>query len=228
MSLYLAVELSALAIPLAFSFDRKVAYYRLWPFILPAIILNAILFVGIDIYFTSSGTWGFNPAYHSDIIIAGLPLEEILFFFIIPYCSLFIHYVFVAYLPDSAIRKDISIYITTLLVLILCASAIIFLNRSYTFFYSILTVVVILAAWLTNNDLLSRYYITFLIIMIPFLIVNGILTGTFIEGSVFWYSSNDISGLKLFTIPVEDALFGFSLILLNLLTAEYLRKKLKR
>ena len=108
MSLYLAVELSSLAIPLAFSFDRKVAYYRMWPYLLPAIFINAIIFIGLDIYFTSTGTWGFNPDYHSSVVIAGLPLEEVLFFFIIPYCSLFIHYVFIAYLPAASLNKRFS------------------------------------------------------------------------------------------------------------------------
>lgn len=228
MSLYLAVELSALAIPLAFSFDRKVAYYKMWPYLLPAILVNAILFILIDIYFTSAGVWGFNPDYHSGFIFAGLPLEELLFFFIIPYCSMFVHYVFIAYLPDTATGKRSTVIISSVLVLILLVSTLTWSSRDYTSFYSALTAATILLAWMFNPSLLSRYYITFLIIMIPFLAVNGILTGSFIEGEVFWYDSDEISGIRLLSIPVEDVLFGFSLILLNLLTAEYIRKLMKR
>lgn len=228
MSLYLAVELCALAIPLAFSFDRKVAYYKMWPFLLPAILLNAIIFIIIDIYFTSTGAWGFNPDYHSGIMFRGLPLEELLFFIIIPYCSMFVHYVFIAYLPDAAIGKKATVIISSFLMLLLLASTLFWSSRDYTTFYSALTATILLIAWMFNPTLLSRYYITFLIIMIPFLIVNGILTGSFIEGSVFWYDSEAISGIRLITIPIEDALFGFSLILLNLLAAEYFRKIMKR
>lgn len=228
MSLYLAVELFALAIPLAFSFDRKVAYYKMWPFLFPAIILNAIIFIIIDIYFTSTGAWGFNPEYHTGIMFRGLPLEELLFFIIIPYCSMFVHYVFIAYLPDAAIGKKATVIISSILMLLLLASTLFWSSRDYTSFYSALTATIILIAWMFNPALLSRYYITFLIIMIPFLIVNGILTGSFIEGSVFWYDSEAISGTRLITIPVEDALFGFSLILLNLFAAESLRKIVKR
>jgi lycopene cyclase domain-containing protein len=228
MSLYLAVELCALAIPLAFSFDRKVAYFRMWPFLLPSIMINAVIFISLDIYFTSRGVWGFNPEYHSRIMIAGLPLEEILFFIIIPYCSLFIHYVFIAYLPGAAIKRRISGIISALLIVSLLLTAGLNLSRSYTSFYSILTAGLILIAWITNPAMLSRFYITFLIIMVPFLLVNSILTGSFIEGEVFWYDSNEITGIRLFSIPVEDVLFGFSLILLNLLVAERLRKVMKR
>lgn len=228
MSLYLAVELCALAIPLAFSFDRKVAYYKMWPFLFPAILGNAIIFIIIDIYFTSAGVWGFNPDYHSGIIFAGLPLEELLFFIIIPYCSMFVHYVFIAYLPDTAFGKRSMAIISSILVLTLLISVLVWSLRDYTTFYSALTAAIIILAWMFNPSLLSRYYITFLIIMIPFLAVNGILTGSFIEGEVFWYDSAEISGIRLITIPVEDVLFGFSLVLLNLLTAEFLRKLLKR
>jgi lycopene cyclase domain-containing protein len=228
MSLYLAVELCALAIPLAFSFDRKVAYFRMWPFLLPSILINAVLFISLDIYFTSRGVWGFNPEYHSRIMIAGLPLEEILFFIIIPYCSLFIHYVFIAYLPGTAINKMISHILSALLIVFLLITAGMNLSRSYTSFYSVLTAGIILIAWIANPAMLSRFYITFLIIMVPFLLVNSILTGSFIEGEVFWYDSREITGIRLFSIPVEDALFGFSLILSNLLFAERLRKIIKK
>ena len=228
MSLYLVVELCALAIPLAFSFDRKVAYFRMWPFLLPSILINAVIFVSLDIYFTSKGIWGFNPEYHSGILIAGLPLEELLFFIIIPYCSLFVHYVFIAYLPDVTIKNRISGILSSFLILLLLVIAVLNLPRTYTSFYSAMTAVIILIAWLAKPAMLARFYITFLIIMIPFLLVNSILTGSFIEGTVFWYDSNEISGIRLFSIPVEDVLFGFSLILLNLIVAESLRKVMKR
>jgi lycopene cyclase domain-containing protein len=228
MSLYLAVELSALAIPLLFSFDRKVAYFRLWPFLLPAIFTTAIIFIPIDIYFTLKGTWGFNPQYHSSITLAGLPIEELLFFLIIPYCSLFVHYVFIAYLPERAIGRKMTVIISATLIVIFITISLLSVSRSYICFYSALTAGIILVALVANPFMLSRFYITFLIIMIPFLLVNGILTGSLLHAEVFWYDSSEISGLKLFTIPVEDALFGFCLILLNLVTAESLRKRMKR
>lgn len=228
MSLYLAVELCALAIPLAFSFDRKVAYFRMWPFLLPAILINAVLFIGLDIYFTSKGTWGFNPEYHSRLVIAGLPVEELLFFIIIPYCSLFVHYVFVAYLPRTALSPLAARIVSLAVILLLVITAILSCNRAYTAFYSLLTAGIVILAWTTSLQMLSRYYLTFLIILIPFLLVNSILTGSFIDGEVFWYNNADISGIRLFSIPVEDVLFGFSLILLNLVIAESFRKLIKR
>jgi lycopene cyclase domain-containing protein len=53
--------------------------------------------------------------------------------------------------------------------------------------------------------------------LIPFFIVNGILTGTGINEEVVWYNDEENLGIRLLTIPVEDIFYAFSLILLNLL-----------
>ena len=63
-----------------------------------------------------------------------------------------------------------------------------------------------------------------LVILIPFIIVNGILTGSFIEGEIVWYNPDEITGIRLITIPVEDFAYGFSLILINLHLMNYFRK----
>ena len=61
------------------------------------------------------------------------------------------------------------------------------------------------------------YYITFLLILIPFFIVNALLTGSFIESEVVWYNDNENLGIRVFTIPIEDFGYAFSLMLFNLL-----------
>ena len=53
--------------------------------------------------------------------------------------------------------------------------------------------------------------------LIPFFIVNGILTGTGIQEEVVWYNDEENLGIRILTIPVEDILYAFSLILLNLI-----------
>ncbi|GAA4270533.1 hypothetical protein GCM10022257_26340 [Hyunsoonleella aestuarii] len=61
--------------------------------------------------------------------------------------------------------------------------------------------------------------------LIPFFIVNGILTGSFIENEVVWYNNNENLSFRLFTIPIEDSIYAFSLILMNLSILEYLEKQ---
>ena len=62
--------------------------------------------------------------------------------------------------------------------------------------------------------------------LIPFFIVNGILTGSFIENEVVWYNNSENLGVRLFTIPIEDSIYAFTLILTNLFLMEFLEKKL--
>ena len=51
---------------------------------------------------------------------------------------------------------------------------------------------------------MGRLFLSFPLILIPFLIVNGILTGSFIEDEVVWYNSSGNLGIRILTIPVED------------------------
>ena len=80
--LYLVVDLAVIAVPLAFSFDRKVRFVRFWPALFPAIAVMMALFIPWDIAFTERGIWGFNPDYLSGFWIAGIPVEEWLFFWL--------------------------------------------------------------------------------------------------------------------------------------------------
>ena len=89
-------------------------------------------------------------------------------------------------------------------------------NKWYTFINFTLASIILISVRLTKIDLLKRFYLTFLVMLIPFFIVNGILTGSFIENEVVWYNNAENLNIRLFTIPIEDSVYAFSLILINL------------
>ena len=97
-------------------------------------------------------------------------------------------------------------------------------EKTYTLFNFGLLILALILALFDKTRLLNRFYITFLIILIPFFIVNAILTGTFIPGEVVWYNNSEILGIRLLTVPVEDTGYTFSLILLNLLMINRIQK----
>jgi lycopene cyclase domain-containing protein len=79
-----------------------------------------------------------------------------------------------------------------------------------------------------KTRILNRFFISFLIILVPFFIFNGVLTGTFIHEEVVWYNPSEITGIRLLTVPVEDIGYAFSLLLLNLLLINNFQKLFKQ
>ena len=63
MSLYLALDLGSLAVPLLFSFHPKLKFYKEFRFIIPGILISMLFFVAWDAWFTYQGVWGFNEEF---------------------------------------------------------------------------------------------------------------------------------------------------------------------
>ncbi len=49
-----------------------------------------------------------------------------------------------------------------------------------------------------------------------FLSVNGILTGSGLDSPIVNYNPEEIIGFRIFTIPIEDTVYGYEMILWNL------------
>jgi len=223
MSLYFLLLLASGGIPVLLSFDKRLRFYKQWKYVMPSIFIVAGLYIVFDVWFTKQGHWGFNSQYLSGINLFGLPLEECLFFVIIPYASIFLHESVLEYFPQLKINKKTSIVLVLILAVVSLIIAIMNTDRAYTFYILMKTATVLLLVLMTRSEVLCSFFITFLVILIPFMIVNGILTGSFIENEVVWYNNNENLGLRFFTIPVEDFAYAFSMLLFNLLIIEKLK-----
>lgn len=213
MSLYLVLNLASVSIPFLFSFEKeRMHFIKWWREVFLAILIVATFFIIWDIIFTKNGVWGFNENYLVGLTMFGLPIEEWLFFICIPYASIFIHYAFQHFVPNISLPFRISNFITLGLIIVLLTVAIIYYDRAYTFFNYMFLAALLLYSYLTKNKQLSIFYITFLIILIPFFLVNGILTGSFIEEPIVWYNNSENLGLRLGTIPIEDTAYAFTML----------------
>ncbi len=224
--LYLLLDLGSISIPFLFSFHPKLKFYKYWKSLFLSIALTMLIFIPWDVIFTQNGIWGFNEAYFLEFRIFSLPIEEWLFFICIPYACLFTHYSLLYYFPEIKISVKATRLISLILVGILLITCLINYDKWYTiinFLYAIILIPIVLK---TNVELLQKYFITFLVMLIPFFIVNGILTGSFIANEVVWYNNDENLGIRLFTIPIEDTIYAFTLILTNLALTEYFQKKL--
>jgi lycopene cyclase domain-containing protein len=61
--------------------------YARWRRLLPALLPGFVLGVGWDLYAIHRHQWSFDRRYLVGISVAGLPLEEALFFVVIPLCA---------------------------------------------------------------------------------------------------------------------------------------------
>lgn len=212
MSLYLWVILLAFAGPFALSFDKKVHFFTHWKSVFIGIFVVASVFIAGDELFTQWKVWGFNPDYILKIYFGNLPLEEVLFFIIVPYNCVFIHEVQKAYFPNLKL-ETLSNYFLPLFGLI-CLLLIIFnWGNYYTVTYCTSSLLFSFFFYFKKMSWFPRFVLTYLISILPFLIVNGILTGMFTPAPVVWYNEAHIVGWRIVSIPIEDLFYNFSMLL---------------
>lgn len=224
MYLYLLLNIASLSVPLAYSFNKKMRFIKHWRVVLLSLILVSSIFLVWDAIFTKNGVWGFNPDYHLNILIAGMPIEEWMFFFCIPYASVFIHYSLEYFKPKLILPKRITQSLTLFLIFVLGIVIYNNVDRDYTFVNYTFLLFVLAIGLRYGLAYLQRFYVAFIIILIPFFIVNGILTGTGLEEPVVWYNNSENLGIRILTIPIEDIGYAFTMIFGNV----FLIEKFKR
>jgi len=215
-----------LAGPLAFSFWKRTPFYKEWRPALYAICLTALFYLAWDFYFTRIGVWGFNPKYITGISFGGLPIEEILFFFCVPYACLFTYFCMDRWRSSGATWLDGNLQgVTAILFTTFLLLALLNLQRSYTFSAGALAAIILLAAVMKKNlPSAKTFYYSYLVLILPFLLMNGVLTGSGLEEPVVWYNNRENLALRFGSIPVEDFVYAFGLILGNVLLFERYRK----
>jgi lycopene cyclase domain-containing protein len=214
---YLLIDFCTVIVPFLFSFHPKLQFYKTWQAFFPAVFITGIVFILWDIYFTSLGVWGFNSEYVCGIFIGNLPLEEILFFFCIPYACVFTFHCLDLLIGRGMGPRSEAVF-TPLLLTALVLAGLAGREQIYTMvtFFS-LAFLLLIAKYLFHVSWLGKFYLIYAVLLIPFLIVNGLLTGTALNEPVVWYNENEISGFRILTIPVEDVFYGMALVLMNVI-----------
>jgi len=222
---YLLLDLLSISFPLLATFDKRIGYYKNLKYIFPGIFITGVFFIFWDAFYTKWGIWGFNQKYLLGVDFINLPLEEWLFFFCIPYASIFI-YESVKYFKKGHVQSFKSKWISLVLGIVLITLALIFNYQAYTFAtFLLLGIYLLLLEFLLKVKWLSHFYMSYLWVLIPFFIVNGFLTGSFIEEQVVWYDNTENFGIRIGTIPVEDVFYGMLLIVMSVHIFEFLKTK---
>lgn len=224
-SLYLLINLFTVIVPVIFSFHPKLQFYKHWKAFFLSSIIVALAFILWDIQFTKLGVWGFNPNYVTGIFLDNLPIEEVLFFICIPFSCVFTYHCLNIFYQYKW-KPQTETFFIIILSILLFAIGIINYDKLYTFYTFVsIAILLILLKFAIKITWLPKLLSIYPILLIPFFIVNGILTGTGIEQPVVWYNNVENLGIRLLTIPIEDIFYGFELILLNVFLYQFMIQK---
>lgn len=221
---YLLINFFTVIICFVFSFHPKIQFNRHFRAFFLAAFLVGSIFVLWDAWFTGMGVWWFNEKYVLGVKILELPIEEIMFFVCIPFACVFTYYGL-----DKFFRLDWKpfpekIFVVLSIILALCI-AMYNEEKIYTFITFLTTgLSMFVLYFILKARWIGKASFIYLLLMPGFIGVNGILTGTGLESPIVNYNPKDFMGIRFLTIPLEDTVYGYEMILWNL----YLFQKFKK
>lgn len=211
---YLGLMIFTLSYPLSQSFEHRIQFAKNLYALIPATLVMAAIFIAWDHWFTVIGIWEFNPRYILGIYFLELPIEEWAFFFIVPYSCVFIYEV-LKYFVKKDLFKPISKYLLLALIPLFVVLGIIFSDKMYTSVNFIFAAAVLSLHFLTFKDKhFGRFLLAYLVTLIPFMLVNSILTGSFIDEPIVKYNNEENLSIRIGTVPIEDTVYNLSMLLL--------------
>ncbi len=221
---YLLVDFFCILFPFLFSFHPRLQFIRNWrAFIIPN-LLTAAFFLIWDGIFTHWGIWWFDARYVIGVYWWGMPLEEFLFFFCIPYACVFSYHCFKVLFKLQKFQSFARAFYR-LLAMVLLVVAVMHIHQLYTSVTFILCSVFLAFLVKRNEPLMATFFFTFLFILVPFILSNGVLTGSFFDRVVVHYNDAHNLGIRILTIPFEDTFYGMLMLMMNVWGYEYFLKK---
>lgn len=222
-SLYLWVNLGAIFFPLLLSFNKWGHFYKRWTAVFISIGVMAAFIISWDILFAIWGVWGFNEEYLLGPSFLHLPLEEWLFFLCIPYSFMFLYDQLVV-LKVKDILKPAVKYLDYFFVLVAAVYLLAGFGNIYTTTISTLVILFTLIMIKFNPAHRGIFYLSYLIILIPFTVVNGVLTGYITPDPIVWYNDAENLGIRFLTIPIEDYIYYFLMYGMSYVIYEKIKK----
>ncbi len=213
---YLLIIFLTIIICFGASFHHRIRFNKHFATFLLAATIVAAPFIVWDVWFTKTGVWWFNESYTIGLAIAGLPLEEWLFFYCIPFACVFTFFCLEKFFDLSWASAFNNLIVFT--GSIVCVLVILTSNSKV---YTLVTAVATLSTlfflhFIARREWIGAATLVYLILLPGFFVVNGPLTGLWLNDPVVNYNNNEILGARFFTIPIEDAAYGFTLFLLNI------------
>jgi lycopene cyclase domain-containing protein len=222
--LYLGLLIASILYPLAQSFEWRLRYYKKWRFLFPGILIMMAVFIPWDVAFTHYGIWSFNDRYLTGIRLFLLPVEEWSFFIVVPFACIFLYEVLNYFIKRDLLREVARPFYAVLAV-VLIVLAVIHFGKLYTTITFLATAAVLAMVVFINPAWKGRFLLMYLVSWIPFLLINGALTGNFTGEAVVNYNPDHFMGFRITTIPFEDSIYSLLMLLMVISVYEFLKNR---
>lgn len=222
---YYSIILLVCLLPvIAISITGRKPFIRKWLLAIASAMITSIFFLPWDILFSRISIWGFNDKYLIGIEILDLPLEEWLFFLVVPFCCIMIYEKVSTSERPQIPYRSVNMY-TSFTIAICILILVTYPTQWYTASVAILGMCLAsgLRATVPKYRLLD-YYHAFFWCLIPFLLIDGMLTGLITSEPVVLYNRGEITGHRIFSIPVEDMIYCYGLLMINFVVYRRLRR----
>jgi len=205
---YFGALLFTISYPLARSWEKRLQFHKHFKNLFLSTLIPALIFIVWDIIFTEIGVWSFNSDYITGFHILNLPIEEVMFFFVIPFSCIFI-YEALRYFSKGEYLVGKAEYIYYSLSLILLVVGITHIEKLYTSVTFISAAVVFSSIiYFLKPRWSGTFLVAYLIVLLPFFIVNGFLTAV----PIVQYNDLHNLGMRIYSIPIEDSIYGMLLL----------------
>lgn len=221
MTEYSILMLLSFIVPFLFSFEKQIFFIKRIKEVLLSIFIVGIPYLIWDALFTKHKIWGFSEGRVSDLKFFLLPLEEVLFFVVVPYALIFIYEVLSFYFRDRVINLNLNYYLIIALAFLFLS--IIAYPRIYTTTQMSVTALLFLLISVFKINIIRKknYWLFILISFVPFLVVNYFLTSI----PIVWYDNSENLSIRILTIPLEDFFYHFTYSSFVIIVYSYLVKR---
>ncbi|KIO76633.1 hypothetical protein TH53_13870 [Pedobacter lusitanus] len=221
---YLLINLVLLLLPVLLFSIRQLNFTNNSKFIVLALLITVFAFSIPTEFLTQFKVIVFNPPFLSGMTLWQLPIEELLLSFILPLCGLAV-YLFLNYrYPDN--NPDKYSLAFSNIMLGICIAMLYFGHKKlYTLYtFSILLLFILYIEYVNKIRFMYRFYRAFLVTLIPFYVVYGLLTNL----PVLQYTSSETLNFSQFNIPFEAPFYFMGMLLLSVYLFEFFKLRSQR
>ena len=220
--IYLCILITLILLPFVISRKHLSPFLNNAKYYLPAILFSEAIFILWDKRFAGLQIWEYHGEFLTGTDIGGLPLEEWIFFFAMPFFSFYV-YERVKSGFSGANRPNFSVALSLVLLILFIGLAWNMRQKLYPFFTFFLLSVYFGYTIFRNRfkKHLTMFYITFLISLVPFMAIRITISSV----PLVTFNIRHTTGFSIFSAPAEDLGYLFLLLIMNITIYEYLRER---